>query len=103
MIRVNVIDRYWFWDDENDELMSEGMRKYHTVQQTPMVFDTEEDFQEFISYEDVEYNGSWYEYPDGSICIDYYQGEYLEKSVHIIEEDKWHLFKNGEVEYDKVY
>lgn len=103
MIRVNVVDCYWFNDDENDILSEDGMRKFHTIWQTPMIFDTQQDFDDFIEDEGLEYLDSWYSYPDGSICVDYYQGEYLEKSVHVIEDDMWHLFENPEVEYDVVH
>lgn len=103
MIKVNVVDSYWFNDDENDVLSEDGMRKFHTIWQTPMIFDTQQDFDDFIEYEGLEYLDSWYSYPDGSVCVDYYQGEYLEKSVHVIEDHMWHLFEEGTVEYDVVH
>jgi hypothetical protein len=103
MIRVNIIDSYWYNDDENDKLSEDGMRKFHTIIQTPEIFENEEDFQKYINDEGLCDNGSWYEYPDISQIIDYGTGEYLEKSVHIIEEDKWHLFSEGKVEHDVVY
>ena len=102
-IKVSVVDSYWFDDDENAELSEDGMRKFHTITQTPMTFDSMEDFKLFLEDEGLEDNGDWYDYPDSSQIIDYYTGERLEKSAHIIEEDMWHLFEEGTVEYEVVH
>jgi len=103
MIKVNIIDSYWYNDDENDILSEDGQRKFHIITQTPEIFETEKEFHDFIEGEGLELLDNWYSYPDGSICIDYYQGEYLEKSAHVIEDDKWHLFKEPKVEYDVIH
>jgi hypothetical protein len=103
MVRVNIIERYWYDNDENQKLSEDGVRKFHTITQTPHIFDNENDFLDYVNSEGLEDNGSWYEWPDISHIIDYHPAEYLEKSVHIIEDDKWHLYKHGKTEYDIVY